>query len=305
MRAQLRAHPLLIRSLAAGLLLLSIGCQRKEAIPPEVIARVGDRRIVQEDFKHYLERNASAELAQIAPEAASALLDQYVEEALVSAYAASHGIDVSAERVAEAVRGDPGSTVLEKRDQMRRQRLVADIETRVGQPTEDEIRTYFEQHPDEFNVGERVRARQILVHDEALATEIQRQLQAGKSFEELSKQHSAAPNAEHGGDIGYLMRGQIPKVFEDELFNLQPGSVSRVIRTDSSFHLFRVDDRQPAGRLTLAAATPLIQARLKEEAMNREMTRIVRAARAEIPVSILTKRLPFEYSGALPRAEAE
>ncbi len=299
------ARPILTLLLAMGLLIAGGACAKKEGVPPEVIARVGDRLITLGDFKHYLNRNASTDLVQIEPEAASALLDQFVEEALVSEWAAAKGQDVSAEQVAAAVRSDPGSTVMEKRDQMRRAKLLADISAATSMPTEEEVRAFYASNSQEFDLGERVRARQILVHDRTLASKIHAELSRGGSFDELSKEHSSAANAAEGGDIGFLGRGELPGMFEDELFRLQPGEISRVIETDSSYHIFRVDDVRPAGMLVLESAAPLIQARLREEALDREMAQTISLARKQIPVTVLTKRLPFAYSGALTRSETE
>ena len=92
------------------------------------------------------------------------------------------------------------------------------------------------------------------------------ELKKGTPFETLSAEYSAAPNAQQGGDIGYVGRGQLPQVFEDELFRLRPGSISRIVRTDSGFHLFKVEDYRRAGKLDFAAAEPLIRTRIREEA---------------------------------------
>ena len=127
------------------------GCKKKPSPPPEVIASVGERMITLEDYKHYLDRNAGADLTQIAPAAASALLDQFIEEALISAYAAAHGDDVSAEKVAAAVRSDPGSTVMEKRDQLRRATVVTDQLARIPPSTPEQVRAYYGQHPEQFD----------------------------------------------------------------------------------------------------------------------------------------------------------
>lgn len=279
-----------------------VGCGKKEDVPPDVIAAVGDRMITLDDFRHYLNRNASTELAQIEPEAASALLDQFVEEALLSEWAATQGNDVSAEQVAAAVRSDAGSTVQEKRDAMRRSRLIAEISAATPAASAAEVRAFYESNAEEFDLGERVRARQILVHDRALASRIHADLSRGVSFDELSREHSLAANAAEGGDIGFLGRGQLPRMFEDELFRLKPGEISRVIETDSSFHIFRVDDLRGPGKLDLETATPVIQARLREEAIDREMARIAAVARKQIRVRVFEKQLPFSYTGSLPKA---
>src|SRR6059036_2038786 len=165
-----------VRAVRRLLLLLGIftavACHRKPPSPPDVIARLGERMITLSDFKRYLERNAGTDLAQVGPEVASAMLDQYVEEIVLSEYAATHGVEVPAEKIAAAVRTEAGSTVIEKRDEMRRQKLVADLIADAGTPADADVRAYYEQHAAEFRSGEEVHVKQILVHDEALANDI-------------------------------------------------------------------------------------------------------------------------------------
>jgi foldase protein PrsA len=281
-------------------------CHRKPSIPADVVARVAERMITLADFKQYLQRNAGTELAQMGPEVASAMLDQYVEEIILSEYAAAHGVEIPAERIASAVRNDAGSTVIEKRDDMRRQKLISDIASEVGQPTDADVHAYYEQHAGEFRSGEEVHVRQILVHDENVANEIESKLKKGTRFEELSSQYSLAPNAKKGGEIGFVGRGELPKMFEDEIFSLKPGSVSAVIRTESSFHIFKVDQRRPPGVVDYQTATPVIRERLKEAGVRERIAELVARARKELlPIAVLTKRLPFKYTGTLPKSENE
>lgn len=287
------------------LLLAAFGCKRKPTTPPDVVMRLNDRQVRLEEFKQYLSRNAGTDLAQIGPEVASAMLDQYAEELILSEYAAAHGVEIAADKVAIAVRRDPGSTVLEKRDEMRRQKLIAELATQIAEPTEPQVNEYYAQHPDEFKSDEQVRVRQILVHDETVANDIVKKLRGGADFAQISAELSLAPNAKKGGDIGWVSRGELPRMFEDQIFALQPGQVSEVIRTDSSFHIFKADERRPAGVLTLVAAAPLIQTRLREDATRDRMTQLVATARKEMQIAVLTKRLPFRYTGMLPKSENE
>ncbi|HUR82356.1 MAG TPA: peptidyl-prolyl cis-trans isomerase [Thermoanaerobaculia bacterium] len=294
------------RALIPLLAFLTIAaCHRKPAIPPDVVARVNERMLTLADFKRYLDRNAGTDLSQLTPEVASALLDQYIEEIILSEYAAAHGVEVPTEKIAEAVRTEAGATVIEKRDEMRREKLIADLTAEIHDPSEPEVRAYYQQHPGEFRSGEEVRVRQILVADETLAKEIREKLQKGAAFEELSGQYSRAPNAKRGGEIGFVSRGEVPKMFEEEIFRLKPGEVSEVIRTDSSFHIFKVDERRPAGTLDVRAASPLIISRLREEALRERLAQLVGSSRRDMTMAVLTRRLPFRYSGALPKAEDE
>lgn len=290
--------------LLASLSLLAT-CKRKPSVPPDVIARVNDRMLTLADFKRYLERNAGTELAQLTPEVASAMLDQYVEEIIVSEYAASHGIEVPTEKIAAAVRTEAGATVIEKRDEMRRLRLIATLTDEIPDPSGAEVQNYYQQHQGEFRSGEEVRVRQILVNDEIIAKDILEKLKKGASFGDLSTQFSRAPNAKRGGEIGFVSRGEVPKMFEDEIFRLQAGQISEIIRTDSSFHIFKVDERRPPGMLDLQAATPLIESRLREDAVRERLAQLVASSRRQMTIAALTRRLPFRYSGALPKAEDE
>lgn len=293
------------RRVILALCIAIVACHRKPSIPADVVARVGDRMVTLADFKRYLERNAGTELAQVAPEVASAMLDQYVEEIILSEYAAAHGVEIPADQIASAVRNDAGSTVIEKRDDMRRQKLIASISADVAAPSDLEVRNYYDQHPGEFRSSEEVHIRQILVHDEGVADDIEQKLKKGASFEQLSIQYSLAPNAKKGGEIGFVARGQLPKMFEDEIFALKPGSVSSVIRTDSSFHIFKVDERRAPGIVDVQSATPVIRDKLKDEQVRGRIAELVGKARKEMQIAVLTKRLPFRYSGGLPKSENE
>jgi peptidyl-prolyl cis-trans isomerase C len=293
------------RCLALLIVLAALACHRKPSTPPDVVARVADRMLTLADFKRYLERNAGTDLAQVNPEVASAMLDQWIDEVVLSEYAATHGIEVPAEAIAQSVRNDAGSTVIEKRDEMRRQKLIMSLNADVPEPTDADIHDEYEKHPNEFKSGEEVHVRQILVHDENLANQIVERLRKGERFEDLSSQYSLAPNAKKGGDIGYVSRGELPKMFEDVIFALKPGQISNVIRTDSSFHVFRVDDRRGPGTVDLQTAAPVIRQRLHEEAVRDRIAQLVTKSRSDLQISVLTRRLPFKYTGTFPKSENE
>ena len=299
------ARPVDRRALLLLAVVLIAACHRKPSVPPDVVARVGERMVTLSDFKRYLDRNTGTELAQMGPEVASAMADQYLEEVILSEYAAAHGVEISAEKIASAVRTDVGVTVIEKRDEMRRQKLIGDLSMNLPVPSDEDVRAYYEKHPAEFKSGEEVHVKQILVHDETVAGEIEQKLHAGGSFEELSGQYSLAPNAKKGGEIGYVSRGELPKMFEDEIFALKPGTVSGIIRTDSSFHIFKVADRRQPGVIDLATASPVIRERLKDDSLRERMAQLVGRARSDLSVAVLTKRLPFKYTGGFPKSENE
>jgi parvulin-like peptidyl-prolyl isomerase len=274
-------------------------------VPPGVLARVGPRMVSVEEFKHYLQRNTGTELAQISPVASSALLDQYVNEVLLSEYAAAKGLDVDAEKVTEAVRNDPGSTLTEKRDQLRRARVMEELTEAVEKPGDDKVRAFYTEHESEFQQEEQARVRQILVRDEATAQKVQSELRAGVAFEDLSKQYSTAPNADRGGEIGFIARGQLPPIFEQAIFSLGAGQVSGIVASDNVFLIFKVVERSAAGAIPFDEARESIRIRLEAEQLDRKVSETIGTAGKQFPVTILTKRIPFPYTGAFPRVANE
>jgi hypothetical protein len=66
-----------------------------------------------------------------------------------------------------------------------------------------------------------------------------------------------------------------------------------------------VDERRPPGIVDLQTATPVIRERLKEEEVRNRIAELVGKARKDMQIAILTKRLPYKYSGTLPKSENE
>jgi parvulin-like peptidyl-prolyl isomerase len=258
-----------------------------------------------EEFKTYLTRNTGTELAEISPEAAGPLLDQYVDEVLLSEFAAANSLEVTADKVAAAVREDAGSTIDSKRDELRRAALVTSISESVPAPGESEIQAYYDQHPDDFRIPEEVSLRQILVRDAETAAAVIGKLKTGGDFAELSKEYSKAPNADRGGEIGFVSRGQLPKIFEDVIFTLEPGEFSQVVEADANFHIFFVEEHAPTRTIPLAEVRSLIRLKLQTDETDRRVRETLENARQTFPVTILTRRLPFTYTGDYPVSENE
>ena len=114
------------------------------------------------------------------------------------------------------------------------------------QVSDEELQAYYDQRAAGLASEER-RASHILIEEGSEAdqamTAIQKRLEAGESFADLAREYSIDTiSAQDGGDLGYAGRGIYDKAFEEALFALEEGEISRPVRTSFGVHLIRLED---------------------------------------------------------------
>ena len=136
--------------------------------------------------------------------------------------------------------------------QMKVERKINSVYAGASEPSEGEIREYYDQNKERYRVGEQIRVAHIVKYvnwqtDEATAmeavTQAHREIQGGAPFEAVVNKYTDC--ADSGGDLGYVLRGQMVEEFEDVVFNLSAGQVSDVFRSRFGFHVAKVYDRRP------------------------------------------------------------
>lgn len=141
----------------------------------------------------------------------------------------------------------------------------------------EEIEDYYNANTDDFSREEQISARHILIavdqdasqeeKDKALADikEIKVKLDQGADFADLATEHSDCPSAAEGGDLGKFGRGQMVPEFEEAAFSLDPGTVSDPVQTQFGWHLIKVEEHIPAGRMELDQVRSRIRMNIGEE----------------------------------------
>ncbi len=121
-----------------------------------------------------------------------------------------------------------------------------------------QLRAAYSANMDNFRTPERVHARHILVKTVdksdaekkqllAKAQDLLKQVKNGGNFEELAKKNSEDPgSAEKGGDLGWVVRGQMVPEFEKAVFSLKPKEISDIVTTTYGYHIIQVLEREPA-----------------------------------------------------------
>jgi len=79
----------------------------------------------------------------------------------------------------------------------------------------------------------------------AKAKNIKRRLDEGGDFAAIAKQFSEDPNAENGGDLGFIGKGTLSELkFEEAVFSLNVGQTSDIIESRLGFHIVNVLEKK-------------------------------------------------------------
>jgi len=117
--------------------------------------------------------------------------------------------------------------------------------------SDDDIEMYYEENKENYWQEEEIHALNILVETQEKAEEIINELNEGKIFSDLAKDHSTSSSAAEGGDIGFITKGTLKTEIEEKLFILDPGEVSDIIPIENGFHIFKVLEKNPSGYIEL------------------------------------------------------
>jgi parvulin-like peptidyl-prolyl isomerase len=156
--------------------------------------------------------------------------------------------------------------------QMKVEQRINQVCKDLPKPSRDDIQKYYEENQEQFKSGERARVAHIVKYvnwqtDEQTAYETMsrahEELKNGAAFETVVDKYTDC--ADSGGDLGFVMRGQMVEEFEDVVFNLGAGQISDIFRTRFGFHIAKVYSREPATVANLEDVKGRITELLKEQ----------------------------------------
>jgi peptidyl-prolyl cis-trans isomerase SurA len=161
----------------------------------------------------------------------------------------------------------------------------------------EEVRKFYEEHKQEFNLPEQVVLSEIFLSTvgkspeeveavRAKANDLHNRVVRGDDFSQIAQKYSEGSTAKDGGSLGTFQHGQLDKQLENAVFGMNKGQVSDVIETKTGFEILKVMDHYQAGLQPLTKVQEQIQNKLYMEKMEPAMRDYLAQLREESYVMV-------------------
>ena len=245
--------------------------------PDTVLARVGKEAITQADLEAAAE-DLGEQFDQLPP-----------EQRRLAVLAALIDIKSLAQE-AEKAKLDKDKVVARRIDFLRERALHNAYfeKNAVSAITDADLKGRYDKEIAATPPVEEIHAKHILVKtkDEALAAI--KELDAGKSFDEVAKEKSSGPSGPDGGDLGFFGPGQMVPPFEKAAFALQPGTYTKEpVETQFGWHVIEVLEK----RRQEPPAFDQVKDQVRQVVMRERYIALVGKARGELKVEYVDPAL--------------
>jgi len=213
-----------------------------------------------------------------------------------------------------------------KKRLLMRKFIMDSIRQKVVPPTDPEIKAYFGKVESVINgstealkgldaddaqalaavaqeiktmTAERVHVRHILFKtDKAMpiveknakkqaAEQALKEIKGGADFRELAmKLSDDKESAARGGDIGNIVRGMMPKPFEDAVFKLEVGETGGPVETDFGYHIVRVEEKRAQQEVSFDDVKNQLGQFMTNQRMNKEALAMIKELRGKAAVTV-------------------
>ena len=322
----------LVAAMAAALLLMpsTSRAQTKATVVEEIIARVNNDVITMSDYQkadqqlreevaHDCQGCPPDKVQQEYKDQQKDLLRGLIDQSLLVQRAKDMGISVetdlikrldevrkqnnlnSLEELEKAVEGS-GIAWEDYKTQIRNSLLTQEVMRKeVGSRINignDEVKKYYDEHPQEFTRPEQVELAEIFLSTEGKSPEeiaaVQRKAEdlrnrvvKGDEFSEIAKRYSEGSTAkDQSGDLGTYQRGQLSPQLEEVVFKMEKGQITDVIQTKTGFEVLKVVNHYQSGLQPLDKVENEIMNRLYMQKMQPTMRDYLAQLREESYVMV-------------------
>ncbi len=269
--------------LISSVAIFSVSCKQKEGTKEssggQVLAKINNTEITLSDFNERLKEYPSvAHGGTLDLETKKGFLDNLIVRELLYQESLRTGLDKEKETAA----------ILEE---MKKRILVEklfkkELEEKI-KITEEEIKKYYDEHPEEAKAPFETRASHILLKSREEADMVQKKLKAGSKFEDLAKTHSIDTGSKiRGGDLGFFRSGVMVPEFEEAALKLKKGEIGDVLETRFGFHIIKVTDKREGKSKTYDEAKMELEQSLLKKKKKEKFDNLVAGLKSKASITI-------------------
>jgi parvulin-like peptidyl-prolyl isomerase len=274
------------------------GISRAEVVD-KVIVQVNDEIITQREFdrafqpiqENYKANFQGEDLEKKLKEVHDAFLDQLINTKVAISEAKKQKIEVKDAELDERLNkikslygsedvflqalNDKGTNLTEFKkeikDQMMAQKLVEEQVAKKIVITPGEINELYEKNKEQLVTPKRVKVKEIMVRkaenvpaeeSKKKISDIQAELKKGTAFSEVAKQYSEGPYAAAGGDMGFVVKGQLLEEMDGAIFSASKGQTTDIVETRIGYHIFMIEDIEEPRKLGLNEVNDFLKGQL-------------------------------------------
>jgi peptidyl-prolyl cis-trans isomerase SurA len=307
----------------------SASAQTKPAATGEIVARVNDQVITLAEYQkaeQQLRDEAAQDCQGCPPEKIEAqfkaqqkdLLRGLIDQVLMVQRAKDMGISVESDlnkrldevrqqnglaTVADLQKGVEASGLSweDYKTTLRNSLLQKEVVRReVGSHIDissDEVKQYYESHPQEFTPPERVILSEISLSTEGKNPDefdaVRKKVEGlrssvlnGDDFHQVAARYSQGSTAKDGGNLGTFAKGQLAPQIEAIVFQTGKGQLTDVIQTRSGFEFFKVEDHLPSALQPMEQVEATIRNTLSAQKMQPRMREYLAELREQSYVTV-------------------
>jgi parvulin-like peptidyl-prolyl isomerase len=151
---------------------------------------------------------------------------------------------------------------------------------------DDEIYDYYNTHIDEFEVEKRLRIREIMVEDLALAESLRTAIDGGADIEDLAEEFTERPGMKaRKGNLGFIEPYRYPAVYT-AADNMEVGNIKGPVQVGDSWSIILLEDFKPAVTQPIEEAAAGIHKELTAVRQRETLNSWLAARKAETTIEV-------------------
>lgn len=253
----------------------------------ESLAQVGDSTISEKELEAQLNRANIQSAESIPLEKKQEALDKLIDNELLYQEAQRTGF------------GEHPRVKLMMVSLLQREAIGSKGATEI---TEEELRSYYEEHKTDYVIPEKVRARRILVRfgadkqaSQQRANAIQRSAAASpKEFAKVAREKGEGPERARSGELGFFAetgRPGLDPVLVERAFKTEAGKVTEAFSSPEGWNIVKVESRSPRTERTFEQVRKSVERRLQAQRRRDALDTYIADLRKNTDVSVSKEKL--------------